>query len=51
MKEKDVYQIMQVLKNENQKLEMLGEVVQPEQPTNHPIKLSPPMLNYVIQQR
>jgi hypothetical protein len=32
-------------------LKMSGEIVQPMQPTDHLIKVSPHVLNYVIQQR
>ena len=35
----------------DQVLKMLGEIIQPMQPTDHLIKVSPPMLNYVTQQR
>jgi hypothetical protein len=30
---------------------MLGEVIKPEQPVDNPIKVSPPVLDYVKKQR
>ena len=35
----------------DQMLWMSGEIVQPVQPLDHLIKVSPPVLNYIIQQR
>jgi hypothetical protein len=35
----------------NRVLQLSGEVIKPVQPVDHPIKVSPPVLNYVKKQR